>query len=536
MNQSLILGWALGIFLSAGILLKLPVNETALTIDAVKRLYPDTLSSITSTAQAHCREIESQNQTPLEKEWVENLRLANSTASERCYLKVSEAKEERFRLSVTKALHLTLIQEKLNSPVYDSPFLISYLLPLSLLPYAIFLLALIFDIPFYPPFFAFLSLLFFYSTLNPISFFASLPASFSSLMLSDKNLLGVCLIFFWTRLWQAGASQKLSPVKPKDTLLSKGILLAFGVWNPSLFVICRKVFSQITSRFQAKSHVLSLQAIALILSVPLMDLTLSANPSFQGLLIPRYFSLTFLFCFLLEEGFATEKQTWTLPFTLLHLLFVLIGETIFYFFIPGTPLILRLSLELLCTELFRQRKLKLSRGNLTFWLSGTAILLMSAFITQMTVNLGGLDLLYRSFSLNEIESGLPLLLFLFAMLTGIVMGNFAVPYFFTLSALSKLTGFPEARAALSDGLIIGILFSPFSLFNWFSAKDLRLSYLKLFSWRWETLKPSLYISLILYFVSGLGSVRVLQPVTFLFLLLAYVVLKLRQRKWKWAMV
>jgi hypothetical protein len=127
--------------------------------------------------------------------------------------------------------------------------------------------------------------------------------------------------------------------------------------------------------------------------------------------------------------------------------------------------------------------------------------------------------------------GLGFFTFLGAAAVGFFTGSFSVVFFGFLTLMLKTTELPLVRGALFDGILLGILLSPFSPLNLFAAMQFGIRLQELVSFRFKQLAIPFFIGAITYIVAAANSVRILQPATFVSLCLVAVAWQLKKRNW-----
>lgn len=506
------------------LLTKIPVPEAILTAAELKRVHSSEIESGLFKVSQSCNSLSPYSDSEIEREFIRTQKLNYAPSGKNCSVKINEASTERYFLKKSTALHLSIFTTT-DKPValYEQSFLVSHLLPLALLPFLAFFLSVILEMKFFTPPLVLSCLFFFYSAFNPIDFFKDSFFSLNEIWNQDKNLLGLCLLFLWSRI-----------SRPDNTrpFFSKTLFVLLGVLNPAIIVTARRSLMRLGNNIKAKAQLLSLQTLFLMLSFSLLAISRSTEEIF----LPRYFTYAF-FVFLAFQlfvsPFSIPTYVWKNPFKAMHLICILLGEVGFHFLSPQTPLILRVSLELIAAEILPLKQPRFFIRNGRFLFSRMLVLFFSSFAAFIANKLGVLTLLFTIMQIETFQLGLPFALFIFGTVTGIIFGGIAIPYFFVLSSFAALANIPEAKAGLMDGLVLGTLFSPLSIFNWFTSKEIHLSVHTILNSRLRTLRLSVLAGGIVYFVSGMNSVKVLQPATFLFLLLVMFVNHMRIRKWKW---
>lgn len=410
--------------------------------------------------------------------------------------------------------------------------------PMVLWPIAAFLFALLFDIRMWGMGLTVFLHLFFLGGLNPIPM-TNLILQSGVLTLTDENLIGLALCLLWSSLVRA--QTRHIPVRfektPKEALGNRLLALAIGLWNPVFYTLLGRHLFPLRAKRGAIAFFLDSQLVLAALSLYLLSFqALDAGTSLGGsFLLPRYFSFAVLFCLVNHFSLSSTKPQvclWHSIASVRTLAFIVGVEAIAWGVPPVRELnvLTRVGLALVLSA-FWEEKWQWAKAVRPF-VKSFGFLFLSLFLATSAGRSGLIDTLL-ALCVPNVHSGMsPLVTFMGAIVVGAVVGGFSHAFF----PLVVFLNFPEAaqlRAALLDGVLVGILLSPFSLFNLLPSHQFRFSLPDLLHRRFKQLFIPLIIGCIVYGLGALHTVAILQPVTFIFCCLAALAVRLRNQLWEW---
>ena len=207
------------------------------------------------------------------------------------------------------------------------------------------------------------------------------------------------------------------------------------------------------------------------------------------------------------------------------LLALLACEAVCYGFGIGSrvPLFLRWSLVCLGTEMFPLsrwqtfHRLRLLRFAATF--------IGPAFMVGLCQH-AGLTTVWTFMTRPWVHPHLlAAMSFLSATGLGFLSGSFAVAFFGLAEFMHGSLSTPSVHAALLDGSVVGALLSPFSFFNTYGAYCLHRHVGFVVRLRLRQLGVPLLMSFLLYILSALTAIRLLEPVLLAFGIVAFLTWK-----------
>jgi hypothetical protein len=314
------------------------------------------------------------------------------------------------------------------------------------------------------------------------------------------------------------------------------LLAAVALWNPTVFTLAGRLLLPFRGALRKVAPFFTLQAAALALSLYLFSLDSLHLHSvlFQSILLPRYFTFGLLLFLAVEYKPARQEPLmWNLPAFWRGLAFVLAVEAASTQLplLQGTTTLTRIGASLLLSQLVWPTNLDWNRAHKEILLTAGPIVLC-AILSEMSVQLSVTDLPLRIFDPRMHPTGAVFFTFLSGIGLGFITGSFGVAYFALFMALMKTATLPLVKAALLDGILAGILLSPFSLLNWIPASQFGLTLSEVVAHRFKQLSFPLLIGLLIYAVSAINSVAILMPATFVFICLLAVGLRLKKHAWK----
>jgi hypothetical protein len=302
----------------------------------------------------------------------------------------------------------------------------------------------------------------------------------------------------------------------------------YGLWNPvALTIALRTVFpfQHVASRLKL---LLDGQVLLFALSLYLLSTTTDRWDDLRtSVVLPRYFTFALLLFTLLNWERLKARPLpaiWKLPFARRSLCAQL-G------WLNGWPTLVRiaiwLNLSVLVTPTAIRWKETLRHATPAIaWIYCISILAVMA-------QLQGLPELLTSLANPQFHPiAAAFFTFLSGILLGVFTGHFGVAFFPLATTLVGTFDTPLIRAALLDGALLGCLLSPLSMLNQATIVLFHFAPADLFRARWNQMKVPFAVGILIYMVSAFNSVAILRPVTFVFLCLVAVAIRLRQVNWK----
>ncbi len=455
-----------------------------------------------------------------------------------CTVSVVSAVSNRFFLR-SYSNYLIRVQGDTGQTFLERNFHVQYPRPLALLPIALFLLALIFE---FEPWGIGATLVTYVFFLGGGSAIHACELLFSSALLTmtgDTTFLGLVMIVLWLSLFLSRRTATPVPSAAMSTWeRATNFIVSFtvGLWSPTVFTLFGRLITPLKGTVSRVMPFLDAQVGLACLSLYLLSIDTKqlADIAEKSLLLPRYFSFSaLLFIGLTHLTRRPRRQVslYRLPRLWCAVLAVAIAELLPLKFaaLAEIPTLLRIGTALLVSELVLPLRLSPKRAARMFF-PWVGMLFLGSLLAVITQGAGMSDL---ALSLSEPRVH-PTTFIFFTFLAGLAMGfltgSFAAP-FFTLLLFVKAHEVPQARAALLDGILAGNLLSPFSLFNLIPSIQFGIPLPRLIAIRWKQLAIPLGIGSVIYAVSTINSVAILQPVTFVFLCLVAIAFQLKKRTW-----
>ncbi len=278
------------------------------------------------------------------------------------------------------------------------------------------------------------------------------------------------------------------------------------------------------------------QILAVTLSLYLFNIDRTRGGAWleSSLLMPRYFSFAVLVMLMLQPRpmFLSNQDTQNWFFRFLRPAMFVLPLEIGLSFWPTWrtfSLVARIGFLLVLSELVWAKGLRVRAAGKIF-ATGIVPLFLCFLVGELTTRAGIPELVSVMTHPRFHPSFVPLFVFLSGFLLAFVTGNPATAFFMLVL---NLWNAPAPRGALLDGILAGALLSPFSILNWVPLKQLGVRPLAWYLGRFRQLGAALAIGGFIYAIGGIQSVAILQPVTFLFLILVAVAFALKERGWQW---
>jgi hypothetical protein len=465
--------------------------------------------------------------------------LASAPAA--CLVSVRTSHLDRFHLIsrwafLVRITKLSPISANDATVVYEQPYQVEFPKPLVLLPFVIFLLMLIFGFyhwPFWWLVALYLSML---SGLDIPRLVTLAGHSAWTGINTDQTFIGLLLFIAWATLIKSIRRDQPFEHKPWQNHLSQAANVMIGLWNPVAYTILGRLLYPFRKGLNRVRPFLEIQCFVAVLSVYLFSYNLRNFEQFftRSLLLPRYFSFAIFLFFATNTWRLPARQNpplWNLNQLLRSLLFVVGVETAAYYYPPLAAIktLPRVAGALLLSELLSFRFQARDWGK--HFLPWAGVACLCSLIPTVAQDSGLLDLTLTLCDPRLHPVGLGFFTFLGAAAVGFFTGSFSVVFFGFLTLMLKTTELPLVRGALFDGILLGILLSPFSPLNLFAAMQFGIRLQELVSFRFKQLAIPFFIGAITYIVAAANSVRILQPATFVSLCLVAVAWQLKKRNW-----
>lgn len=535
-----IIQWLLATFVAAILLMAVPFSQREV---ATQRLDLELSQAIEIQKQVagQCRELLSNQNSSLERWFTEKITPNPEIATDKnlptCILRAQTSHISRFGIFAQWNLGFEIFTDSSIKPILVRSFLINFPLPLCFLPLLVFIFLLPITIsPIAKVFLLFLHLLFI-NGLNLIPLIKSLPKLSVNLVTTDRLFPGLLLLSLFLSLRPLYKQRKARAASSKiENLVNSFLSGLIGIWNPMVYTLVGPILYHPGNEIKKLKPFLNAQLVILTLSLVIYGLELSNIYSVLNTLwTPRYLSFSILFCFLtfLVPNLPNQVPLlWELP-QIGWFIGVITAIEIGGIFIPNLrsiPTLTRLGLALLLVECLR---FKLEPWGEIFsrWKKPLLALLISSLVATATYEFGAVDLVISICNPTKHPSAILPFTLLSGFLLGFLTGGLSAP-FFTLVSMT-LQSFPSSliRAALFDGVLVGLMLSPFSLFNLYPALQQNIPLPKILQIRLQQLWVPLLLGLVIYFVGTVTTLFVLPPVCFVFGCLIIFTYRLKKRRW-----
>lgn len=476
------------------------------------------------TVESHCSLIVGEEQSDSEAAFLRAVNLTKSLPNiNRCDLRV--ASKHISRLGVRSFWNFTIHLKNQAGFVFQKSFAISFPLIVALFPLLVWALALSFGIRW-----SFVGALaaycFFSAAFNPASLSALVIQSSQRMLVTEKHFLSLCCLYFWSLLIKHSVPKKL-------VFWPKTLGAALGTWNPvSLAGVFPIQYSRLNIEVGWIEPILCTTLSAYFL-VPQWD---SVQVLINALTLPRYFTLAVVLFLGVRYIRSHEKSQqpvcmWLIARSLAGIAAI---ETLAQFVpaISKIDIFLRITLAINTALLITPRRYKwkaIGEGCLVLrWLT------LGLFVSTFTVHTGMGDVLLEFCNPRYHPNSVVLYTFFAGLLMGAITGNFSYSFFQILPLLARYHSDPLVQAALIDGVTAGTLLSPFHPITLITFGYFENVVGKTYSARIRLLMPALTVGIIVYSISSLKGISILQPITFVFLCLVFTALKLKEHRWSFA--
>ena len=529
-----------GVFAVGVILLRWPMDDARLAQKRLGALVQDDLR-LRDQVTAACATVGLELNTPLERTLKERLKPSPDGNGTACTIAVAEAHATRFALRSYWDFHVE-IRNPSHVALAARRYTLEFPRPLVLWPLLIFGLALVFSFRPWGMGWTLGSYLTLLCGLNLLQLVQKSVAGLAVTFSLDQPWTGLFLLAGWVALCQARRvpSENLRARPPRMTRearwLNRGVLSLVALWNPVAFTLTGRLLVPFQSRVALLSPFLGLQVAAMALSLYLLALDLQHPWATLGhsLILPRYFTFgALLFVLLHFHGPKREPVAWALPGFWRGIVFVVLFEIGAWAFdiSESTSTLTRVGAALFLSQLVWPRYIDWQRAAHYAGRWGAA-LGIAALVATTSHQLGIADLALSVFDPLIHPSSAALFTFLAGILLGFLTGNFSTAFFALFATLMKTEQTNLIRAALLDGVMAGLLFSPFSVHNLVPSIQFRLPMAAVIAFRFRQLGIPLAIGMGIYALSALNSVAILRPATFVFLCLVAIATQLRKTAWR----
>ncbi len=527
--------------LACGILLHLYTYDEQRV--ALFRLQPQLQldSTFDALIKKNCPSLIAKNQRPAENFIAEKFSPSTKATESRCLVSVETSHSQRFHLR-SHWLFLVQILGVDGSVVTQQTISAEFPRPLCLLPFVALLFALIFGIKVWQLRWLLGSYLGLLAGGNLIQGLDLLTKSFVTTLTSDPTFWGMALILLWAAIQRCATSRyvpaRIETGKGQGSLNRVSTMLV-GLWNPAVYTALGRTLYPFRAQASRLLIFFNAQVLVATLSLYLLGVDFQARKFWENSLsLPRYFAFIIFFFYLLYawKGRTTKQVLlWKIPRIGQGLLLIALMETAARLFPEAFPLLghfntlTRVGISLILSELLPPRPIDWRSVPRQFT-PGLIAVLVSASIPALSAQSGLTDLVLALFDPRLHPSTFILFSFLAAVAVGFVTGSFSVSFFAFFNVLINHSEQPILKAALMDGVLVGSLLSPFSLYNLIPATEFGYDLKDLLHARFRQLGMPLAMAILIY-AATLPAVTMLRPLMFVFLCLVAFALDLRRNHW-----
>ncbi|MBY0369125.1 hypothetical protein K2X33_00465 [bacterium] len=537
MKKNIHSGFFISVLALGVILLRWPVDENQLALEKLGPVIQDDLRLREQVAQ-HCGNLELVLNSPLERLVKEHLPVPQNDSLRSCTIAAASAQATRFGLRShwDYQLHIRI---PLSKTVAQRHYTVDFPLPIVLWPVGIFLLSLLFQ--FRPwglgwTLFSYAALL---AGLNLLHLVDEIQNGMQRALSPDQPWTGLFLIAGWVALCQArrmpNRRRRPPRVGPRAHFLNRAFLGFLGLWNPVALTLTGRLLVPFQARVTLLAPFLGLQVAATALSLYLLSFSGNLSEFFwDSAILPRYFTFgALLFILLRHQTPKREAVAWHLPGFWYGVGAVVAVELACWKFSlwESSSTLTRVGLALFVSQLFWIRHLEWRRffHYASRWGSAVAI---AAAVSVLSQQMGVTDLAVSLLDPRIHPTAPALFTFFAGILMGFLTGSFPVAFFALVGTLAKAAQTPLIHAALLDGVLAGLLLSPFSVHNLIPAIQFRMPVRAVVGFRFKQLGFPLLIGTVIYAISALNSVAILRPATFVFLCLLAISTQLKKTSWR----
>jgi len=540
-NPYFTLRWLAATLIAGALLLLIPFSQREV---ANQRLEEELTraTEIQKLIASTCSELTSNDNTPLERWFIGKLFTSPTTLKDQnlvpCVLGAKSVNSSRFYLWAQWGLGIEVMKGKANEPFINHLFSTEFPLPLCFLPLLVFLLLIPFTNSAKEALFGLMLHFLFLGGLNLIKFIKILPRSGLNILLNDRFFLGLLLFSFWLSLRSSEDRKRARfASNPTEAAVNSFLSNLVGIWNPLLYTLTGPILFSLGSQLKNLKPFFNSQWVILSLSLYVFGLDLSNIYSvFSTFLTPRYFSFAILFCFsscLIPKFPGNQPLIWELKnFWRYFIIVLLLGSL--GFFMPEfrtIPTLTRIALLFLLVD-FTKFELDPWALIIKRWKGPLVALIISSFAATLSHDLGGLDLIISILDPKKHPTAVLPFTLMSGFFISFVSGGLASPFFILVSQTIQTYPEPLIRAALFDGVLAGLLLSPFSLFNLYPAVQHNIPIQKILKLRIKQSVVPLFIGSITYLVGTITRLGILPPVSFVFCCLIVITFKLKKNQWK----
>lgn len=532
---------AVAILMAALFLSWIPFSEREV---ATQRLEQEILRSeeIRGKVSTLCKELLTNENTPLERWFISKIPSGNAVQSApslpSCILKAESTHSFHFNLMAQWSLGFQIFTPPSSTPILTQTFSTQFPLPLSFLPLLTFVFLIPFNISITESLVALGFHLLFLFGLNLIQAIKSFPKTMIGIITTDRLFPGLLLFSLWLSIRPLSERKQVRhATNSLEALLNSFFSSLIGIWNPILYSLLGPLLLPSGKEIKKITNLLNIQLLVLTLSLFTFGLNLSNLDSvIKSFFSPRYFSLSILFCFfffLIPKPPYSQPLIWKFKHFRIYIASAVTVQILGLFFpdLKAISSLTQFGLLFVLIEIFSS-PLDPWKTIFSRWKWPLSALMLSSLVAAYSSDSGAVDLIISICDPKKHPTVFLPFALLSGFLVGFVTGGFATPFFALVSQLVQSYPSPLIRAALFDGILAGLLLSPFSLFNLYPAFQNKVPIQKILRLRSKQVLVPLLMGAIVYLVGTVTQLRILPSVCFVFCCLAALTLKLKKNRWK----
>ncbi|MSP18729.1 MAG: hypothetical protein EXR74_04075 [Bdellovibrionales bacterium] len=537
----LLIKWLIATITAALFLVLLPFSQREVATERLNSELSKTVE-LTKIVSDNCRELISNENTPLERWFIGKLNpqpsVSRSPLLPSCVLRAQSAHSSQLNLRAQWNLGFEIFNSTSLRPLITKSYATQFPLPLCFLPLLAFILMLPFSAHLWGAITCLVLHLFFLSGLNLIELLKNLPKIPINILATDRLFPGLFLFSLWIALLPLHERKRGKTASNRiEILVNSFFNNLLGIWNPILYTLVSPIIFSVGNEIKKLTLFLNSQLLILALSLYIFGLDLSNIYSvFTTFLTPRYFSFSIFFCFFLSLvplGHNNQILIWEIKNFWRYFIAVIVIESLAFMIadLRAIPTLTRWGLAFLLVEFLR---FKWDHWNAIYsrWKPSLIALLISSSVAAFCSEVGVIDLVISICDPQKHPTSILPFTLLSGFLLGFLTGGLSSPFFILVSQLIQTYPDPLIRAALFDGVLAGLIFSPFSLFNLFPAMQNKISIQKLLRLRFKQLLIPILMGIVIYFVGTVTTLGILAPVCFVFCCLIVITFKLKKLRWK----
>ncbi len=533
--------WLIATITAAIFLVLLPFSQREVATERLNSELSKTVE-LTKIVSDNCRELLSNENTPLERWFIGKLiphpLVSPSPLLPSCVLRAQSTHSSQLNLRAQWNLGFEIFDSTSLRPIITKSYSTQFPLPLCFLPLLAFILMLPFSSHLFGAMTCLVLHLFFLSGLNLIELLKNLPKIPINILATDRLFPGLFLFSLWIALLPLHERKRGKTASNRiEVLVNSFFNNLLGIWNPILYTLIGPIIFSVGNEIKRLTVFLNSQLLILALSLYIFGLDLSNIYSvFTTFLTPRYFSFSIFFCFFLSlvpSGHNNQILIWEIKHFWRYFIAVIVMESLAFMIteLRAIPTLTRWGLVFLLVEFLR---FKWDHWNAIYsrWKAPLTALLISSSVAAFCSEVGVIDLVISICDPQKHPTSILPFTLLSGFLLGFLTGGLSSPFFILVSQLIQTYPNPLIRAALFDGVLAGLIFSPFSLFNLFPAMQNKISIQKLLRLRFKQLLIPILMGIVIYFVGTVTTLGILAPVCFVFCCLIVISFKLKKNRWK----